>query len=162
LPSTLENRLAYRFSRLAEMNLRHMAGLYARKHRLSATTWRILSIIGRYEPVFAGTAAQRSTMEPDKVTRAVDRLVRLGLVVRNTDVADRRRVILCLSSRGRTVYGEIERAFQKLDAKWRGALTAEEERTFTALLGKLETQANELFTSGRPQTRKPGRRASAS
>ncbi len=139
------------------MNLRCMAGLYAKKHGLSAALWRIFSIIGRYEPIFAGVAGHLCTMEPDKVTRAVDRLVDMNLVVRSNDDADRRRVILRLSPRGRTVYGEIEQAFRELDAKWRRALTREEEKTFDALLDKLEAEAKVLFAAGRMRASPAGR-----
>jgi hypothetical protein len=69
---SLERRLAYRFSILSTINLRFIASVCTRKLGLTTATWRILSIIGRYEPIFAGVAAQRSTMDADKVTRAVD------------------------------------------------------------------------------------------
>lgn len=138
-----------------------MAGLYAR-YKLSTAVWRILSIIGRYEPIFAGAAGQLSTMEPDKVTRAVDRLAEMKLVVRNADNADRRRVILCLSSRGRTVYEDIERASRELDTEWRSALTADEAKVFARLIDKLDAQARKLFTAADAQKLGGKRRKSRS
>ncbi|HMN78995.1 MAG TPA: MarR family winged helix-turn-helix transcriptional regulator [Burkholderiaceae bacterium] len=145
--NTLEHRIAFRFSRLVAMNLRCMAGVYAKRFKLTTTLWRIFSIIGRYEPVFPGVVAQYSTMDADKVTRAVDRLVDMKLLIRNTDATDRRRVVLSLSAKGRAVFGEIEAASQSLDARWRGVLTAEEARSFLAAMDKLETQARTLFNS---------------
>ncbi|MGE4335929.1 MAG: MarR family winged helix-turn-helix transcriptional regulator [Pigmentiphaga sp.] len=143
---SLERRLAYRFSIMSTLNLRRIGSLYVKKFGLSAAGWRILSIIGRHEPTFPGVAAQLSTMDADKVTRAVDRLVDMGYVIRNTDAADRRRVILCLTSRGRSVYEEVEESSQRMDADWRSALTPEENRIFDAMLDKLEVQAQVLFT----------------
>lgn len=144
---SLENRIAYRFSVMSTMNLRAIAGVYTKRFGLSAPGWRILSIIGRYEPIFPGIAAQRSTMDPDKVTRAVDRLVEMGYVIRNTDAADRRRVILCLSSRGRLVYEQIEELSQSVDARWRSVLTDDESAAFDAIMGKLESRAEEVFST---------------
>ena len=143
---SLERRLAYRFSILSTLNVRCLGSVYAKKFGLSTAGWRIMSIIGRYEPIFPGVAAQRSTMDADKVTRAVDRLVDMGYVIRNTDAADRRRVILCLTSRGRTVYDEVEEMHRDMDAQWRVALDKEENAALDSILDKLETKAHVLFS----------------
>src|SRR5690606_10012529 len=52
----------------------------------------------------------------------------------------------CLTSRGRSVYEEVEESSQRMDADWRSALTPEENRIFDAMLDKLEVQAQVLFT----------------
>ena len=143
---SLERRLAYRFSILSTLNVRCIGSVYSKKFGLSTAGWRIMSIIGRYEPIFPGVAAQRSTMDADKVTRAVDRLVEMGYVIRNTDAADRRRVILCLTSRGRAVYEEVEELHQNMDAQWRVALSKEENAALDAIMDKLEVRARELFS----------------
>jgi DNA-binding MarR family transcriptional regulator len=143
---SLERRLAYRFSILSTIN----ASVCTRKLGLTTATWRILSIIGRYEPIFAGVAAQRSTMDADKVTRAVDKLVEIGYVIRNTDAADRRRVILCLTSKGRTVYEQVEELSQLVDAKWRSVLTDEENLTLDTLMDKLDARAQQMFVEAAP------------
>lgn len=161
--NVLEKRLAYRFSMLSTLNIRSIASVYTKKHGLTAAGWRILSIIGRFEPVFPGVVAQLSTMDPDKVTRGVDRLVEMGYVIRNTDAADRRRVILCLTSKGRNVYVEIEELSQEMDAKWRAALTAQENAALDAIMAKLDAAAHELFdprneprgAAGAPAGRRP-------
>lgn len=143
---SLEKRLAYRFSILSTLNVRCIGSVYTKKFGLSTAGWRIMSIIGRYEPIFPGVAAQRSTMDADKVTRAVDRLVEMGYVIRNTDAADRRRVILCLTSRGRSVYEEVEELHQEMDAKWRVVLTEAENLALDDVMDKLEVRARELFS----------------
>lgn len=145
--SSLERRLAYRFSMLSTQNMRWVGSKYTKKFGISTAGWRVMSIIGRYEPIFPGVAAQRCTMDADKVTRAVDALVEMGYVIRNADAADRRRVILCLTSRGRAVYEEIEDLHRTVDAKWRLALTQEENTLLDRLLDKLEEQAAELYGS---------------
>ena len=57
---------------------------------------------------FGTTVANHTSLEPDKVTRAVDSLVRLGLVNRRSDRRDRRFVVLTLSTKGKRVNDEIE------------------------------------------------------
>jgi len=142
----LEHRLAYRFSVLSTQNVRCLGGVYTKKFGISTAGWRIMSIIGRYEPIFPGVAAQRCTMSADKLTRVVDRLVRLGYVVRNTDEADRRRVILCLTPRGRSVYNEVEALHQRMDAQWRQVLSQEENAILDGIMRKLEERALDLFS----------------
>lgn len=83
------------------------ADLY-RKFGLMVGGWRTLSIIGRYEPIHPGSIAERTSVEPDKVTRAVDRLVGRGLVARKADSKDRRRIVLTLTVHGRRIHAEID------------------------------------------------------
>lgn len=142
---SLEHRLAYRFAVLSAESVRFLGAIYTKKFGISTAGWRIMSIIGRYEPIFPGVAAQHCTMSADKLTRAVDRLVQKGYVVRNTDEADRRRVILCLSSRGRAVYNEVEELHQLMEAKWRQALSQEENTVLDSIMDKLEARAHDIF-----------------
>lgn len=142
----LEHRPAYRFSILAALSTRAMAGLLAERSGLTVSGWRALSIIGTHEPLSAGSVAKHSSMDADKVTRAVDRLVARGLVARRADAADRRRVVLTLTAKGRRVYGDIDSRRREIDAEFLSVLTEAERRAFFATLDKLELQARRIFT----------------
>jgi DNA-binding MarR family transcriptional regulator len=85
-------------------------------------------------------------MDADKVTRAVDRLVAKGLVARKPDAADRRRVVLSLTARGRRVYAAIDRRRREIDVEFLSVLTEAERRNLFAALDKLELQARRIFT----------------
>jgi DNA-binding MarR family transcriptional regulator len=143
---SLEHRTSYRFSVQSTLNMRCLAGLFIKKHKLSVAGWRIFSIIGRYEPVFPSVAAELSTMDVDKVTRAVDRLVEMNLVVRTSDTEDRRRVILRMSARGRTVYQEVESVGRAMEAELRSVLSAKEVAAFFATMDKIQAQGQRLFS----------------
>lgn len=149
-PSTaeldLEHRPAYRFSILAALSARAMAGLLAEHAGLTVSGWRALSIIGAHEPLSSGSVARQSSMDADKVTRAVDRLVAKRLVARKSDAADRRRVVLMLTARGRRVYGEIDRQRREIDVEFLSVLSERERRILFATLDKLELQARRIFT----------------
>ena len=143
-PYDVEHRTAYRFSMLSTMTTRAIAALF-RRHGLTDLGWRVFSLIGHYEPVHPSHIAKRASFDPDKVTRAVDRLVRVGLVARSVDSADRRRIILKVTPRGRRVYDEIERTRRSMEKEFLSVLDAEELKAFLAALGKLEAQARKLF-----------------
>jgi len=143
---SLEHRLAYRFSILAAQVTRCIGDLY-RKHGLTVGGWRTLSIIGRYEPIHPSSIAERTSVEADKVTRAVDRLVANGLVARKIDSRDRRRIVLTLTARGRRVHGEIDQVRRVTEEKFLSVLTHDEVARFYGALGKLEAQANRIFAT---------------
>lgn len=141
----VEARTAYRFSVLCTLNMRCLSDLYATKFKLSMAGWRVLSIVGRYERVFPSVVAELTTIEADKVTRAVDRLVEMGLALRTTDSSDRRRVILSLSASGQAVYAEIEAAARAMEAELCSVLTEEEWTGLSATLDKLAAHGKQIF-----------------
>jgi DNA-binding MarR family transcriptional regulator len=141
----LEHRTAYRFSILAAQSTRCMSDLY-RRLGLTVGGWRTLSLIGRYEPIHPSSIAERTSVDPDKVTRAVDRLVDKGLVARKVDSRDRRRIVLTLTARGRRVYAEVDQIRRVIEEKFLSVLTKEELFRFNAALEKLEGQARRIFT----------------
>lgn len=141
----LEHRTAYRFAILSAMSTRCLGDLY-RKLGLTVGGWRTLSLIGRYEPIHPSSIAERTSVDADKVTRAVDRLVNRGLVARKVDKEDRRRVVLTLTARGRRVHAELDHVRRVVEAEFLSVLDPAELRGFLAAMDKLETQARRLFT----------------
>jgi DNA-binding MarR family transcriptional regulator len=141
----LERRTAYRFAIMAAQSTRCMADLY-RKLGLTVGGWRTLSLIGRYEPIHPSSIASRTSVDPDKVTRAVDRLVSKGLVARKVDSEDRRRIVLTLTARGRRVYTEIDQVRRAVEERFLSVLSKDELTRFNATLDKLEAQARSIFT----------------
>lgn len=140
----LEHRTAYRFSMLAAQSTRCMADLY-RKAGITVGGWRTLSLIGRYEPIYPSSIAERTSVDPDKVTRAVDRLVEKGLVARKVDGVDRRRIVLTLTARGRKVYAELDHVRRVVEEKFLSVLSNDELARFNAVMDKLEVQARSIF-----------------
>lgn len=140
----LEQRSAYRFALISAQTTRSLTGLY-RKHGLTVGGWRTLSLIGNYQPIYPSSIAERTSVDPDKVTRAVDRLVEKGFVVRNTDKVDRRRVVLRLTARGLRAYNEIEKVRRKVEVQFLSVLSKDELASFYSILEKLEAQARRMF-----------------
>lgn len=141
----LERRLSYRFSLLSSRIIRCVAAMYGPKFRLLPSGWKAMAAIGRYGPVSAKDVCAHTTVEPDKVTRAVDRLVELGFAMRRRDETDRRRVVLSLSPRGREAYREIERVTRRVELSLLAALSKRESRALYRALSKLEERARNLI-----------------
>ena len=139
--------VAYRLSILSGYNVRGLAAMYTKRFRITVAQWRVLTVIGRHAPASATTVANHTSLEPDKVTRAVDSLVRLGLVNRRSDRRDRRFVVLTLSTKGKRVNHEIEMVRNAMELELVGVLTLSEIRTLYRLFDKLQARAAQMFKS---------------
>jgi len=136
----LERRLTYRFSVISSMVMRAVASMYGPRYGLLPPNWKAMAAIGRYGPMSAKDVCARTTVEPDKVTRAVDRLVALGYVQRAEDEFDRRRVVLSLSPVGRKVYEDIEGATRRIELLLLNALSTREREALDRITTKLQGQ----------------------
>lgn len=142
----LERRLTYRFSILSAKVVRTVAKMYGPKYGLLPSGWKAMAAIGRYGPVSAKEVCAHITVAPDKVTRAVDRLVERGYVKREQDAADRRRVALTLTAAGRKVYEDIEFLTRAVELELLGALSPEERKSLARILAKLEDEAGKCLS----------------
>ena len=77
---------------------------------LTMTQLRVLFLLRAEGGASAGAMAEALKVAPSTLTRIVDRLVRQGLVRRETDDGDRRLVRHYLSARGASTVEELERS----------------------------------------------------
>ncbi len=67
---------------------------------------KVLFVIARCEPITIGDIGSSIGMSPASASALIDRLVRLGLVTRREAAEDRRRKLLEVSERGRSILDE--------------------------------------------------------
>ena len=143
----LEKFLPYRLSILAQLVSESLHDLYTGPFNLAVTEWRVMAALGRFAPLTASEVGQRIVMDKVAVSRAVAGLQKRGLVERATDRADRRRALLRLSARGRTVHARIVPMALEYEAQLYEALSAEERRQFDTLSDRLFIHAQTLRRS---------------
>ncbi len=68
--------------------------------------------LGRAERMSLNDLAELLRLDKSTVSRSVDNLVSAGLVLRETDAADRRYVTLALSDNGREVFADLEQRME--------------------------------------------------
>lgn len=68
---------------------------------------RALVMVGMYQPMTVGAIAEGLGINPSNASRACDRLVERGLLVRGADDSDARRVSLSVSSAGATMLDQV-------------------------------------------------------
>ncbi|MFC4468625.1 MarR family winged helix-turn-helix transcriptional regulator [Streptomyces xiangluensis] len=89
--------------------------------------WRVLSFLGDGAGHAMTEIAEFALLSAPTLTKVVDRMVSLNLVLRRVDDADRRRVLVFASERGNDALG-----------RWTAAVEQEQEGIVTAL-GSEET-----------------------
>jgi DNA-binding MarR family transcriptional regulator len=144
----LERFVPYRLSVLANTVSRDVARIYDARFGLSVPEWRVMAVLGRFEPLAANAVAARTAMDKVRVSRAVARLLRAGLVARATDRHDRRRSVLRLSARGLAIYAAIVPLALAVEAKLLAALRPAERAALDRLLAKLQARAERLAAGG--------------
>ncbi len=140
----LDRNVSYRFWMIVKRLELALAAIHSRKLGISVANWRIMRVIGFFGPLSASEVGARTHLDPDKVTRAVDTLVERNYVVRRTDDADRRRVVLTLSAKGRRVYEKIESLASEMEVEFLKVLTADERKVLQNALGKLDQQSRQI------------------
>lgn len=105
--------LAVELRRLGGSLLLHHQSAAA-KLGLNATDSKALSLLGETGPVPAGRLAELLSLTTGAVTGVLDRLEEAGLVRRESDTQDRRRVLVVPSEKGERIFGPVAKPFSAL------------------------------------------------
>lgn len=95
--------------------------------------WRVMSLLADGEGHAMTEIAEFVLLPPPTLTKLIDRMVSANDVYRRVDDADRRRVLVFLSARGRAKHRELAAV---IDEEWAG-IAAAAGKEETALLGAL-------------------------
>lgn len=106
-------------------------------HGVHAGQQFVLACLWEEDGLTPGDLAQRIGVEPGTVTRALRRMTAAGLVERRGDEADRRRVRVWLTARGRDLRDVLPAVTEGLDADAVSDLSAEESEQLLALLDRV-------------------------
>jgi len=136
----LEDWIGYRFSLISARLGNFVAPMYASRHGLTMPAWRSLAVIARYQPLTAKQLATLTSSDAFKVARAIELLVRRGLIRRGVDKEDRRRASLSLTAAGRRVYNDIEKFVVRVENELKAALDENEIEILRRSLDKLDRQ----------------------
>jgi DNA-binding MarR family transcriptional regulator len=143
----LKQRTTYRFSLILKRLVDCLAEMHQTKFGITINGWKVMSVVGRFAPLAAVEVGQFVSLEPDRVTRTVDVLVKQGIVARRQDKQDRRRISLSLTAKGKRIQEQIERVRYALEYEFLSVLDDTELETLYRILDKLEPQAKSIFTS---------------
>jgi DNA-binding MarR family transcriptional regulator len=111
---------------------RHLAPRWKSDFGLTVTSWRVMAVIGRYEPLSAMEVAERTSTDAFFVGRAIDKLVEQGYLKKGVDPEDRRRL------------RQVEDMINLVEADLLAGIPADDLSTFFATMSLLESRAGRL------------------
>ncbi|MFO1057764.1 MAG: winged helix DNA-binding protein [Dongiaceae bacterium] len=97
----------------------------------------ILFCLAHYGSLTARSICEVTARPKNSVSRAVEKLLRAGLIRRETDPEDRRKGVLTITPEGRDLLARTSVLFQEREALMLRRLTAADRRTLDRLLTKL-------------------------
>jgi DNA-binding MarR family transcriptional regulator len=104
---------------------------------LTLEQWRVLSLLTDGDGHAMSEIAAHALVPPPTLTKLVDKLVDRALVYRRVDDADRRRILVFLSTRGRTLHRQLDVAVRLEEGGIVEQLGSEDADDFMALLERV-------------------------
>lgn len=133
----LEEFLPYKLSYLINIISRDLAKLYTDKFGIAHTEWRVLAVLGISSGVSAAFVAEKTAMDKVAVSRAINNLIKQGMVSRIFADEDKRRSELTLSEQGQKIYEKIVPLVIAYERDILQSLNADEKEHLNSILKKL-------------------------
>src|ERR1700761_4321234 len=130
--------LPFRLTVLSNRLTRRVAKFYAQRFKLSAPEWRTMAVLGQQGAMSANAVIAQTTMDKVRVSRAVAKLLKAGLITREADPRDRRRAILNLTGAGQEIYRQIVPLVQEVESEIVATLSGTERAVLDNALAKIE------------------------
>ena len=139
--------MPYRLSVLSLAISQSIAQIYSERFNIGIMEWRVIAVLGSYQPLSSSQICDHTNMDKVQVSRAVSSLSRSRMLLRKTDNQDRRRSHLRLSAKGMSVYRQVVPLALERERELMAALNTKEQKLFDSLLLKLEQRAEALSPS---------------
>ena len=127
-------------ARFNYLGLRYNTPLYGwveQRFGLSRSEFVVIYSLGLMDGVTASEIAASTAFPKNTLSRAVNRIAKLGLIRRSESETDRRQQNLYLTAQGRTVLDAAVPRFVALEAEMLAPLSLVEQETLSALMAKV-------------------------
>lgn len=128
---------AARFNYLALRYNQPLYGWVEERFGLARIEFVVIYSLSLQDGITASEISASTAFAKNTLSRAVNRLTKLGLVARRTDSGDRRQQFLSLTQAGRAVYDEALPRFVALEQEMLTPLSLVERETLSALMAKV-------------------------
>ncbi len=126
-----------RFNYLALRYNEPLYGWVLERFGLTRVEFVVVYSLALQDGVTASEIASSTAFPKNTLSRAVNKLVESGVVVRRTDAVDRRQQFLSLSAAGRDIFEEALPRFVALEEEMLAPLSLVERETLSALMAKV-------------------------
>ena len=145
-------------ARFNYLSLRYNTPLYGwveEQFGLSRAEFVVIYSLGIMDGVTASEIATSTAFPKNTLSRAVNRIARLGLIQRFAGEADRRHQHLRLTPKGRNLLDQAMPRFVGLEAEMLGPLSLVEQETLSALMAKVVLAMFDRVTGEEPPRNVP-------
>jgi DNA-binding MarR family transcriptional regulator len=115
---------------------------------VSLENWRVLAIVAEEEGPTMRALARKMSMQHPTVTKIIDKMVSEALVYRVPDPADRRKVRIFLSDKGRAALAEQNAMVASHQGKVESAYGAKRMKELKAMLASFIQEGASHFAEG--------------
>jgi MarR family transcriptional regulator, organic hydroperoxide resistance regulator len=105
--------------------------------RISQSELLFFSALNNCQGISSPELARNMGLSPSRISRVVDKLVVNGFLDRNTDASDRRVIILCLTSKGKSIRTRIEKVRNECESRLLETIPSEELERFNEIFSKI-------------------------
>ena len=135
----LPNFVPYRITTLAALVRRSLAEIYSDDPGLNEPEWKVLTALAHFGPLPSGDISHYVTLDRVAVSRALARLIELGLATRGKNPDDGRMFTVDLTARAARLYDRMAAQALEIEEPILAALEPEEVRELLRLLDKVES-----------------------
>ena len=138
----------FRLNRLAAEVSAALSSEYQKRYGLDIPEWRVLATLGfRNDACSAQYIAHYTRTHKSTISRAVTALMKRQLVERVENEDDRREYRLRMTRKGKALYEKLIPRLKRREQEILSCLSAQEQKDFALLLGKIENSLDLIQTS---------------
>jgi DNA-binding MarR family transcriptional regulator len=135
----LPNYVPYRITSLAALVRRALADIYRDNPGLNEPEWKVMTTLAHFGPLPSGDIGTYVTLDRVAVSRALARLLKLGLATRTENAADQRMFTVGLTARAAQLYDRMAAQALEIEEPILEALDQNEVQELLRLLDKVES-----------------------
>ena len=147
-------------ARFNYLGLRYNTPLYGwveKRFGLARAEFVVIYSLGLVDGVTASEIAASTAFPKNTLSRAINRIAKLGLIQRSAGETDRRQQNLTLTRKGRAVLEEALPRFVALEAEMLAPLSLVEQETLSALMAKVVLAMFDGPAQERPPAKQPAK-----
>ena len=135
----IPNFVPYRITTVAALVRRELSKIYRDDPGLNEPEWKVMTTLAHFGPLPSGDIGHYITLDRVAVSRALTRLIELGLATRTENLADQRMFTVDLTPRAARIYDRMTAQALGIEETILAALDQTEVRELLRLLDKVET-----------------------
>lgn len=136
-PLPLQDAVVVKLAVAVNLNTSVFHQLYARRHDLTLTDWRVLALLVSRPGISATELSDILAVDKMSITRAVQRLLDRGRIRAAANSHDRRRLALTVTPKGAVLYNKIAPHAWQHQERCLHDLSAAEQAELGRLLDKI-------------------------